>query len=393
VIAPPESLPPLADERATDARAAAPRAAPVRYDNVNLLRAFAALAVVMYHVIEHSGWKTFPTEGPLVTFRIGWIGVDLFFVISGFVITYNALALRSSDPSTFARRYWARRLTRIVPLYFLTIAIWIAVMEPGFFAAPARAWGWQLLTHATFTHSFFIGTHGALDGVNWTLAIEMQFYLAIALLAGWIERTPAWRIALYAIAVSWAWRAAMYVLFAHAGSWILFMRITQLPGTLDEFGAGVVLAKLLLDRPRVARGEALAWLAAAAALGYASMALYWPRAMYWNDPGMVIFWRTALASFLLCVLAAAIRLPQVIGRRWLRPFDYLGDVSYGIYLWHLFAVEYVIHVLGMKQVEAAAWVVFLTVVAAGVSWRWFEKPFMSLARRPGRSSPARSESA
>jgi peptidoglycan/LPS O-acetylase OafA/YrhL len=390
VIAPPESLAPRVDERATDARIVAPRTAPVRYDNVNLLRAFAALAVVIYHVIEHSGWKTFPTEGPLVTFRIGWIGVDLFFVISGFVITYSALTLRAGDPQAFARRYWARRLTRILPLYFLTIAIWIAAMVPGFFAGPVRAWAWQLFTHATFTHSFFTDTHSALDGVNWTLAIEMQFYLAISLLAGWISRTPAWRIALYAVAVSWAWRAAMFVLFGHADTWVLFMRVTQLPGTLDEFAAGIVLAKLVLARPRAAHAEAFAWLAAAAALGYASMALYWPRAMYWTEPGMVIFWRTAFASFLLCVLAAAVRLPQVLGSPWLRPLDHLGEISYGIYLWHLFAIEYVIHARGMRQLEAMAWVLCLTLLAASVSWRCFERPFMALARRPPPSRTPRS---
>lgn len=369
-------------------REAAARAAlhaPVRFENVNLLRAFAALAVVMYHVIEHGRWTGFPTEGPLVTFRIGWTGVDLFFVISGFVITYSALVLRARDPAAFVKSYWLRRLTRIVPLYFLTIAIWIAAMDHGFFAQPVRTWAWQLLTHGLFIHSFFIDTHSALDGVNWTLAIEMQFYLAVALLAGWIERTPAWRIAFYAIAVSWSWRACMFMLFGSSGTWVLFMRVTQLPGTLDEFAAGIVLAKLMLERPSPARGEALGWLAAACVLGYACMAIYWPRATYWDHPGMVVHWRTGFAAFLLCVLATAVRLPQVLAQRWLRPFDYLGEISYGIYLWHLFAIEYVIHLRGMKQLEAAAWVLALTLVAASVSWRWIEKPFMGLARRP---SPA-----
>ena len=80
-----------------------------RFENINLLRAFAATAVVVYHVIEYANWSSFPADGPLLTFRIGWIGVDLFFVISGFVITRSALALWRQDPATFARRYWARR--------------------------------------------------------------------------------------------------------------------------------------------------------------------------------------------------------------------------------------------------------------------------------------------
>jgi peptidoglycan/LPS O-acetylase OafA/YrhL len=372
----------------TNDAASAARRTPVRFDNVNLLRAFAALAVVVYHVIEHGKWTAFPTEGPLLVFRIGWIGVDLFFVISGFVIAYSALVLRGNDRAGFARDYWARRLTRILPLYVLTIAAWVFVTRHAFFAQPSAGWAWQLASHFTFIHSFFLDTFGTIDGVNWSLGIEMQFYLAIALLIGWIERTPAWRIAAAAIAISWAWRASMFALVGSGEPWVLFVRVTQLPGTLDEFAAGILLAKLVLARPVPARGEALAWLAGAGVLGYAAMATYWPHAAYWPFPAMVIFWRTLFAAFVLCVLAAAVRLPQSIARRGLLPFAYLGEISYGIYLWHLFAVEYVIHLRGMTGLQALAWVVGLTLLAAAASWHAVEKPFMRLARRPAAGAQA-----
>jgi len=153
-----------------------------RFENINLLRAFAATAVVVYHVIEFMKWKAFPFEGPLLTFRIGWIGVDLFFVISGFVITRSALALWRQDPIEFGRQYWARRLSRIVPLYVLTGALWILLFKPGFFDLPPTRWLWQLATHLTFTHTFWPGTYDSIDGVNWTRALEMQFYFGVALL-------------------------------------------------------------------------------------------------------------------------------------------------------------------------------------------------------------------
>jgi peptidoglycan/LPS O-acetylase OafA/YrhL len=57
---------------------------------IDVLRGFAALSVLVYHVIAHFDWTRFSTSGPLVWFRIGWMGVDLFFVISGFVITLSA---------------------------------------------------------------------------------------------------------------------------------------------------------------------------------------------------------------------------------------------------------------------------------------------------------------
>jgi peptidoglycan/LPS O-acetylase OafA/YrhL len=352
-----------------------------KYDNINLLRAFAALAVVVYHVIEHAHWAAFPREGVLAVFSIGWLGVDLFFGISGFVIAYSALILYRKAPAGFANAYWRRRISRILPLYLLTLVLWIAFLWPTFFAMATREWAWHLFTHLGFIHNFWTGTHGSIDGPNWSLGIEMQFYLAIALLIGWIDRTPGWRIWLYGIVISWAWRAAMFWIYADGDVYTLFVKTTQLPGVLDEFGAGIFLAKWVLDGRGSLPLKGLPWLAAAVVTGYVTMAIYWPHAMYWDDVYMVVFWRTVFSVALLCVLGAAVELPQVISYRWLAPVDYLGEISYGIYLWHLFAVIFVIQVLEWRAGQALAGVLALTIGAAALSWRYFEKPIMEFARR------------
>lgn len=357
-------------------------AAPLteKFDNINLLRAFAALAVVVYHVIEHGHWTQYPTQGPLVVFRIGWIGVDVFFAISGFVITYSSLLLYRGAPHAFASRYWTRRIARIVPLYVLTIAVWVGFQSPSYFSQPAREWSFQLATHALFIHNWFSSTNGSIDGVNWSLGVEMQFYALVALLIRWLDRTPGWRIWLWCASIAVAWRACMFWLNA-GDSWRLFMATTQLPGTLDEFGAGIFLAKWVLDGKAGVPAPRITWTLAAVATTWIAMALYWPRAGYWDNVGMVMFWRCAFAISLLCVLAASISLPQVLAYKWLRPIDHLGEVSYGIYLWHLFAVQYAIYAMGYGGVQALLWVLGLTLVAAGLSWRYFEKPLMKVARR------------
>jgi peptidoglycan/LPS O-acetylase OafA/YrhL len=172
----------------------------------------------------------------------------------------------------------------------------------------------------------------------------------------------------------------MVMLYAHTEGPSLWMHVTQLPGTLDEFAAGIFLAKWVLDSRR--RGPApLGWLIGAAITGYATMAVYGARSAYWEFPLMVIFWRTALALFFLCVVAAAVDLPQAIARRWLRPLDYLGDISYGIYLWHLFAVQFIVYKLGMKHGIALVGALAMTILLAACSWHYFEKRIMSLARR------------
>ena len=364
-----------------------------KYDNINLLRAFAALAVVVYHVIEHGRWTAIPRDGALGYLHLGWLGVDLFFVVSGFVIAYSGLLLYRKAPERFDGTYWRRRLARILPLYLLTLVLWIAFTWTPTVGRFPDDWAWQLFTHLTFIHSFFLETHGAIDGPNWSLGIEMQFYVAVALLIGWIDRVPGWRIWLYGIAISCAWRACMVMMYGDANPYLLFVKTTQLPGTLDLFGAGIFLAKWVLDGRRRVPMPGLAFLLAALAAGYVTMQLYWPRAMYWDNAYMVVFWRVALAIFLFFVVAAAVELPQVLSYRWLLPLDYLGQISYGIYLWHLFAVMFVIKFLGLREIPALAAVLALTIGAAALSWRYFEKPIMERARRKlsPRSNPLQEE--
>jgi len=353
-----------------------------RFDNVNLLRGFAALSVLVYHVIEHTGWTSFPASGPLVVFRLGWLGVDLFFVISGFVIAYSALRSFRAAPAQFAKRYWTHRLARIVPLYFLTLALWIAFFWNGFFDQPPRAWSFQLASHLAFVHTFWPETFGSIDGVNWSVGIEMQFYVAIALLVPWIDRTPGWRIWLFGTLVAWAWRAAMAWGHVGEGAASVFMHVTQLPGCLDEFGAGIFLAKLVLGERELPPARAAAWIAAAFASGWIAMAIYWPNASYWNIPAMIVFWRTPLAAFLLCVVATAVCLPPTLARRWLAPLDFLGEVSYGVYLWHLLALELAMRLYGTRSIPVLLATAALTLLAASLSWRYLEKPVMDRARRP-----------
>jgi peptidoglycan/LPS O-acetylase OafA/YrhL len=348
-----------------------------RFDNINLLRAFAALSVVVYHVIEHGQWKDYPTEGPLVTFRIGWYGVDLFFVISGFVIAYSALLLYRAEAGSFQGSYWSRRLTRILPLYLLTLFLWLVVFTPQW---SARDWFRQIANHLTFTHGLSLHAHSAIDGVNWSLGVEMHFYLVVALLIRWLDRAPGWRILLYGVAISWVWRATMFYVVGTGDPTVLWIRATQLPGTLDEFAAGIFLAKLLLDGRRQWFARALPWLFASIATGYVAMSVFWAHPDYWQQAGMVILWRTLLGFFFTCVVAVAISFPQRIADRWLRPVNYLGETSYGIYLWHMFAVEVLVLRVGWVGLPALLAVLAVTIALAALSWHAFEKPFMRLAR-------------
>ena len=177
--------------------AAEPSTAPARPDSkparpsahfpmIDVLRGFAAVTVIVYHVIEHLKWEAFPNSGPAVWFRLGWMSVDLFFVISGFVITMSAVRgiSKSNSRREFRREYLRRRLTRIVPLHYLTCLVYVVFVLPAMLSMPRI--GWHLWTHAAFVHNWHPATQGSINGVNWSLGVEMQFYLIVMLAAGWL---------------------------------------------------------------------------------------------------------------------------------------------------------------------------------------------------------------
>jgi peptidoglycan/LPS O-acetylase OafA/YrhL len=155
----------------------------------------------------------------------------------------------------------------------------------------------------------------------------------------------------------------------------------QLPGVLDEFGAGIVLAKLVDRQPAPQMRDGFLWVAAAIVAGTASMSVYWPNTSYFDIPAMAVFWRSSLGVFFVCVVAAAVYLPSVAMTWPLRPIRYLGVISYGIYLWHLFALMLRPSNPPLPPLELLGFTLGLTVLFAATSWHFFEKPILDYGRR------------
>ncbi|MBI3790169.1 MAG: acyltransferase [Gemmatimonadetes bacterium] len=160
----------------------APRPAPVRLHTVDMLRGLAAFAVAFFHTTN--GNPSLMAGEPLARLgEYGWLGVDVFFVISGFVIPY-ALE-RGGYHLRDAGRFLAKRIVRIDPPYFATIVLtlalgWVSAQLPSYRGQPFRVDGIAVLLHAGYLTELF-GRAWVLPAF-WTLALEFQFYLAMALL-------------------------------------------------------------------------------------------------------------------------------------------------------------------------------------------------------------------
>ena len=167
------------------------------------LRGLAVLLVLWYHVWEIS-WL--PAPAPWLEFvpETGFVGVHLFFFLSGFVIVYPFVraSLRGRPQPTWGH-FASRRFLKIVPSYLLSIAvaygIGYAQNQPN--ASP----GPDLLTHLLFIHTWFPERYGSINGVLWTLAVEVEFY-CIFPIVWWAFRRQPWGTAAAMIAIAWAWR-------------------------------------------------------------------------------------------------------------------------------------------------------------------------------------------
>ena len=202
------------------------------------LRGIAVLLVLWYHVWEIS-WLPAPLPALQFIPETGFVGVDLFFYISGFVIVYPFIkALAAGKPAPTWGHFAYRRGIKILPSYLLSIAAVIAIGYAHFSSGgqAARDIGTRLL----FIHTWWSDTYGSINGVLWTLAVEVEFYAVFPLLWLAFKHYP-WLTAAAMVAISMLYRVHA-AQCCYNGSMELL--VFNLPGYLDIFAAGMISALL-----------------------------------------------------------------------------------------------------------------------------------------------------
>jgi peptidoglycan/LPS O-acetylase OafA/YrhL len=359
-----------------------PTKAPRVFPGIDLLRALAALLVLGYHIVELGQWTAVANEGFGYVIRRGWVGVDLFLTISGFVIALSALDGVQKLGDGFRRPFAIRRLARIVPLYLLTCAAFVLLVMPHLLLLPAGTIAVHVASHLLFVHNLHPSTHGSINGPTWSVALEMQFYLFILLVGPWLARARPLRFLLAALAVAALWRLGVSILLPPGSvePIIQFIYQTQLPGVIDQFAFGMALALVVHHGGSpVARWLAPGWRNFAAWLALASLLLLAATELdqaysFWNARAMVVGWRPLLGAGFAALLAAAMTLP-LAGHPVLKPLRYLGDISYGIYLWHMLVLLALMRgIPGLGGWYLAAYATGGTLLLAAMSWHLLEKP-------------------
>jgi peptidoglycan/LPS O-acetylase OafA/YrhL len=369
------------------------------------LRGVAVLWVMAFHyvVVRDGGFgdpliallKDWPALDVLV--RNGYLGVDLFFLITGFLLTLPWFRhAQAGLPAPGWRSFYARRARRILPAYYVQLMVLFFVVVPILFP---RLWlqstpyvVGNLGAHFTFLHYTSPLTSASMtaNGALWTLAIEVQYYLLVPVLAPLFVRWP-WRclMAAAAVAAGWRWLAwndlgplvAAYVkLSAHAGVTekdVRHLLATQLPAYALHFALGILAGRAWIHRRGKAGRGAARWapavVAAAALLGLHAVLRHGTSIL--GQAGWIAF------PLLLAIAFAAVVSWQSPGltrgvASW--PFAALGRISYSAYLYHL----PVLLLFNRLLPGAGSWIAgplwFALVVAVSTaSYRKVELPYLT----------------
>ena len=347
--------------------------------DLDVVRGLAIVLALGWHFSKHPTGNVVVDTLTRPGHLFGWAGVDLFFVLSGFLVGRLVLAEQVRTGDFDGRRFTARRLLKLWPVLYLFLAVQ-AVAGPE----DRSTYLWQNALHL----QNYVGT--SLTHL-WSLSVEEHFYLALALLVPLFARrrgSPRLLggilVAILAGALALRFWAALHGVGDVEIQWRTHFRA-------DSLAAGVLLALVSVQWPE--RFEALRrqrlQLTAVLALGVAWLVDVDRESFAGSTAGYTIAYVTGAALLLLVYGAEWVPRARLISE----PVAFLGRYSYGIYIWHVFAAEVAMDLLGQPLGSTEPWAV---VVRYGVSFAVgfvatavVEKPILRLRDRwlPARERP------
>ena len=363
------------------------------------LRGVAALFVFIFHYSYFNPGIRFDLSVPFIgkalqsPLTFGFAGVDLFFVLSGFLLALPfARATLSSSAHQPLSQYYKRRLLRVFPAYYAQLAILLIV--GAWFITWKPLDGVSLLAH--FFMFFNIGWNPVhpVVGLWWTLPVELSFYLLLPFIAPFMQPRRWVFVLLGGIVLSILYRQWCVDYFASAPVGSVFLAASHLPGVLPEFllGASAALLVQWLEFHSIKRP--VAWLPDALFLTGVVLAWIW----FWTImfPYGSVFW-SGHWSMMIAPVAVGLPLSMIVVSLYLgsrigkllfaNPVVYfLGLISYSLYLWHFVVLQQADVVFGdayttLPGLPKFLFSLLLVVLVSAASYYLFERPFFRLGAR------------
>ncbi len=361
---------------------------------LDLLRFLACLTIFLQHAYQETPARYFPAFHPDLIGRVvsilAWSGgysVDLFFMLSALLITQLLLRERDATGGLDLRRFYARRILRIWPLYFGFLAVVVIVgIWDAKFRVPANFLIFSALLSANIANALWGWTPTFVVSHLWTISVEEHFYLVWPLIVRRSHPRGVVRVALAMLAISFAARTLCWMLNA-GGALVWTNTLTR----LDPLALGILLGVWMRRkpyRPNAATRGGLLLVGLATILTVSAFCdPYWSP----NSAATIFFGYPAAALGCMAIVLAFSGLPLNRNRWPIRAGIYLGKISYGLYIWQMMALVLVIQALDRPLPFAPEWIdsstftaicaFALTVALAASSYRLLEKPFLRLKSR------------
>jgi peptidoglycan/LPS O-acetylase OafA/YrhL len=351
-----------------------------RQPGLDLLRALAIIVVVVYH----AGIFGFALPGRW--HRFGWVGVDLFFVLSGYLIGGQLIAPLARGERIHFGRFFARRALRILPAYLVILAIYFSL--PSLREFPEISPLWKFLI--SVQNIGLIG--GTAFSHAWSLAIEDQFYLLLPIVLLFVSRWPRAGLIIPFVVLIGGLALRAFLAWQNPGDgavsfrgfqfWIYYPTWTR----LDPLVFGVVLAAIEKFRPfwwkRIMNCALWLWLPGLAAIVFGLFLgegdTLTTAACVWQFP-LIAF---GMAALLVCAVS-----PRLPFRRVEIPgAAFFASIAYSVYLSHKLIIHAVIQFCTNHNIALTSWPAHLLVeisiyCAATVLFFAVERPFLQLRHR------------
>jgi peptidoglycan/LPS O-acetylase OafA/YrhL len=377
-----------------------------RLEWVVVLRGAAALWVFAFHIWLALGGLAvrfgLPFDfsfGLRSLFRAGYQGVDLFFVLSGFVIAWPFVAAREIRLDRYqVADFYQRRLLRIAPIYYVTIAVATVLMSAGLLRGTVD--GWSIAAHLAFAQNFVPEWVASIRGVYWTLPTEMHFYLLFPLLLRFVDVDRPLRLAFLMIAAAIAYRWLLVWLGTRHGVWLTWTA-AYLPGRIDQFGCGIAAACVVATARPEGKTVRASTVVLAGLLAVACLMLIGRNATtqldFWFIAGPSIA-GAGIAFFIAALGIYSNARPDASparGSGTARLFHLLGDASLSIYLWHTFFIDLALLATLRFALDNTAKVALViatvpvAILTSVVTYRLIEAPMIALSKSPAWRSRVR----
>jgi len=358
--------------------------ASVSYDRYLAIRHFGSLDGLRFICITAVIWHHTPfRENTLqhsILFQRGHVGVDFFFVLSGFLITTLLLREEAVKGGFSLRSFYWRRLLRIVPLYFFVVSL------AAFYAIGVKGYTEQieiLPYYYLFLSNFLTTEDIGFLSPTWSLSVEEQYYLIWPALLLFLPRRWIVPVLLTLIGVNVLSAIGFFGLLGVGPIETEHLRFAIEGATYAPILIGSLMAILLNDRVWFVRMSQLTGFVGAPWLWFAALLLALAAC-----PGALEGWPNLLVHSLMALMLVSLVVREDNSMAPIlkfRPIERIGQISYGIYLYHLFALALVAKLFDFVGLTHWALILFcyyvMTVVIAEISFRTLEAWFLSFRHK------------